>query len=152
MTLCAPPYVTFPTCSDVYYLPHRSPFLVGSSPTFEAVVQGCLQAHYTPCLSTPLPAGGSLSPICFASHRALSQLTSPCDSNRVRPLHTFCGCLLGSAACPSISVIAPVTTCCNPLTSCHRCLAHSWVVGVLSGVVTSDLRSCQSTQLCAGCC
>jgi hypothetical protein len=47
-------------------------------------VQGCLRAHYTLCLSTPAPQpGGSLSPICFASHRALSQLTSPCDSNRV---------------------------------------------------------------------
>ena len=62
---------------------------------------------------------GSLYPICFASHRALSQLTSPCDhSNLTRPLHTCCGYLLGSAARQPISIAVPVTSCCNPVTSC----------------------------------
>jgi hypothetical protein len=103
-------------------------------------------------IHTTTQPGASLSPICFASHRALSQLTSPCDSNRARLLHTCCVCLLGSSARQSSSVAAPVTSCCNPTTSCDSCLAHSWMVDVRSGSFAGDFRSCPSTQKRAGCC
>jgi hypothetical protein len=115
-------------------------------------VGGPSSALHPLSLHTAPQPGGSLSPICFASHRALAQLTSPCDSNRARPLHTFCGCLLGSAARQSISVAVPVTSCCNSLTSCDSWLAHTWVVDIRSGSFAGGFRSCRPTQTRAGCC
>ena len=46
-------------------------------------------------LHTAPQPGGSLSPICFASHRAPTQLTSPCDSNRTRPCTRSVGACWG---------------------------------------------------------
>ena len=66
------------------------------SPPFGAVLLKCLRAPYSLCPCTPSP---SPEEACFQfASPAISQITSPCDSNLVRPLHTCSGYLLGSAA------------------------------------------------------
>ena len=75
-------------------------------------VQGCLRAHHTLCLSTPLPSPGEACPQFASPAIEHSRNSHPRVTVIVLgpSMHTFCGCLPGSAACPSISVAAPVTS------------------------------------------
>jgi hypothetical protein len=140
LILCAPPYVTLQACSDMSHLPLCT--LISISCRKATAVRSCSARAPSSSLqplsihTAPQP-GGSLSPICFASHRALSQLTSPCNSNLARPLHTCCGYLLGSVALKPISIAASVASCCNPVTICGSWFAHSWGVSIRSESICS---------------
>ena len=101
-------------------------------------------------IHTTSQPGGSRSPMCFASKRALSARTSPRDSNRANPWHTCCGYLLGSAIHQLLSIAVATASCCSSVASCARWLAHSWAVGAGRDMLAVGARSCLSTQARAG--
>jgi hypothetical protein len=99
--------------------------------------------------TAPQP-GGSRSPMCFASKRALSPRTSARDSNRANSRHTCCRYLLGSAIRQLLSIAVATASCRSSVASCARWLAHSWAVGAGRDMLAVGARSCLSTHARAG--